>query len=258
MRYLKLFEEFVETPRNTEVLYQDDNLVVKVAKTFDAVKHLNKNTSWCSTSPAGFYSHNRTANMYRIDFKAGYKLRLTWDYIPQKASELGQFSGGTHWGQGGIVNGEKMWYDVFRPRDEENPFEIDWQSEKKRDIVERILSIPDEAKLAMMEYQEKLTKKKSENLIKLYKEIEQVKVVDVKRAEKDSSWYDQVFDIAISYRGKKYQIELNHNDKDKYFFEFGNFAKDFKNRYFQYGREMSKYLYDKTMEYIKNHDLDII
>jgi len=45
--------------------------------------------------------------MYRITFSDGYKLRLTWDYIDEEASELGSYSGGTHWGQGGIVYGDK-------------------------------------------------------------------------------------------------------------------------------------------------------
>ena len=74
--------------------------------------------------------------MYRINFKDGYKLRLTWDYISTQASELG--SGGTNWGQGGIINGKKQNYDVFRPRNNDDPFYIDWQSEKEREIVNRI------------------------------------------------------------------------------------------------------------------------
>lgn len=270
MEKIKSFHQFInqeiveslsneKTPKNTELLYKDDNITVKVAKTFDAVKNLNKDTSWCSTSPSGFYAHNRTANMYRIEFNDGYKLRLTWDYIPQKASELGMFSGGTHWGQGGVVDGEKQWYDVFRPRDEEDPFEIDWQSDKKREIVERILSIPDEAKLAMMEYQEKAVRKKVENLNKLYKEIEQVRVISVERIDTEKqSWYDQRFKVGITYRGKKYDIVFNHDDKERYSFDWGKLEKDFKNRYFRYGKEMATYLYDKVMEFIKNHDLDII
>lgn len=259
MRYLKLFEEFVETPKNTELLYKDDNITVKVAKTFDAVKNLNKDTNWCSSSKGGFYAHNRTANMYRIEFKDGYKLRLTWDYIPQKASELGEYSGGTHWGQGGIVNGEEQFYDVFRPRDEENPFEIDWQSDKKREIVDRILSIPDDAKLSMMEYQEKAVRKKVENLNKLYKEIEQIKVISVERLEsRDNSWYDQEFKVGVTYRGNKYELLLRHNSKDNFLFTYGKLSKDFKNKYFECGKEMKTYLYDKVMEFIKKHDLDII
>ena len=89
MNFIKLFEEFTETPKNTPLLYKDDNLEVKVSKTFDSVKIQNKNTSWCSTSPGGFYGHNKTANMFRFNFKDGYKLRLTWDYITQSASHLG-------------------------------------------------------------------------------------------------------------------------------------------------------------------------
>jgi hypothetical protein len=123
MNFIKLFEEFTETSKNTPLLYKDDNLEVKVATTFDSVKQQNKDTNWCSTNPGGFYAHNKTANMYRFNFSDGYKLRLTWDYITQRASHLGSYSGGTHWGQGGIVDGENQYYDVFRPEGPQGKFE---------------------------------------------------------------------------------------------------------------------------------------
>jgi len=88
MKYLKSWKlfEFKETESNTPVLYKDDNLEVKVVKTFDACKEQGKDTSWCSNNLSLFYKHNMTANMFRFNFKDGYKLRLTWDYINHKAS----------------------------------------------------------------------------------------------------------------------------------------------------------------------------
>jgi hypothetical protein len=244
MKYLityKLFE-FVETSQNTPTLYKDDNLEVKVSKTFDSVKQQNKDTNWCSTNPGRFYGHNKTANMYRINFKDGYKLRLTWDYIPQEASELGSYSGGTHWGQGGVVDGEKLYYDVFRPRNNDDPFYIDWQSEEKREIVDRIKSIPDEAKLAMMEYQEKMTKEKSELITRAFKEIELIKVINVEPS--DSDFYKYL--ITVTYRGKKYEVKLSGN-----FFSAKELGRDIKNKYALVGNALPKYLLDKTKEFLK-------
>lgn len=244
MKYLityKLFE-FVETSQNTPTLYKDDNLEVKVSKTFDSIKQQNKDTAWCSTSPSGFYSHNKTANMYRINFKDGYKLRLTWDYIPQEASELGSHSGGTHWGQGGIVDGEKLYYDVFRPRDNDDPFYIDWQSEKSREIVDRIKSIPEDAKLAMMEYQDKMTKEKSELITRAFKEIELIKVLNVEPS--DSYFYKYL--VTVTYRGKKYEVNLSSNS-----FSAKELGRDIKNKYALVGKTLPKYLNDKTKEFLK-------
>lgn len=246
MKHLKSYKlfEFVETEQNTPTLYKDENIEVKVAKTFDSTKQQNKDTNWCSSNIGAFYGHNKTANMYRINFKDGYKLRLTWDYIPQEASELGSYSGGTHWGQGGIVDGEKKYYDVFRPRDNDNPFYIDWQFEKEREIVNRIKSIPEDAKFAMMEYQEKMTKEKSELISRAFKEIELIKVVNVED-DKGSGFYDYL--VNVSYRGKNYEVKLSNNG----FFSASKLSKDIKNKYALVGKALPKYILDKTKEFLK-------
>lgn len=235
--------EFVETEKNTPTLYKDDNLEVKVSKTFDSAKQQNKNTNWCSSSSYGFYGHNKTANMYRINFKDGYKLRLTWDYIYQYASELGEYSGGTHWGQGGIVNNEFKCYDTLRPKKEDDPFYIVLKSKQKREIVDRINSIPDDAKLLIMEYQKKMTIEKSELIKKSFKEIELIRVVDVEQAR----YYD--YKVTVSYRGKNYEILLNNNGSG----QLENLAKDIKNRYALVGPTIFRYLKDKAKEFLKNN-----
>lgn len=241
MRYLKTYKlfEFTETPKNTPVLYNDDNIEVKVSKTLDSAKKQNIDTYWCSSSPSGFYSHNRTANMYRINFKDGYKLRLTWDYIPQSASELGSFSGGTHWGQGGVVDGIKKTYDVFRPRKNDDPFSIDWKSEKDREIVNRIKSLPEDAKLAIMEYQEKMTREKSELINKSFKEIEKIKVIGVDQER---------MKVTIKYLGKEYIFSM---DSFGDFYYGDDFRRDFKNKYSFIGHTLDTYLLDKTKEFLK-------
>lgn len=248
--------EFVETPSNTPLLYKDDDIEVKVVKTLDATKQQNKDTSWCSTNKSGFYSHNKTANMYRINFKDGYKLRLTWDYINQGASELGHFSGGTHWGQGGVVDGIKLSYDVFRPRENDDPFFIDWQSEKEREIVNRIQSLPKEAVDAMKEYQNKMTIEKSANLNKLYSEIQKIKVVDVKVGK--SHFYESVMSIKVDYNGETYDLNITDDyGRDRITIipngDYCQFIKDFKNKYAEYDKSLGVYLYDKSKEFLKRN-----
>ena len=261
MKHLKSYRlfEFVETSTNTPLLYKDDNIEVKVTKTYDATKKQNVGTNWCSSSKGGFYAHNKTANMYRINFKDGYKLRLTWDYIHQGASELGSYSGGTHWGQGGVVNGEQLFYDVLRPRDNDDPFFIDWKSDKEREIVNRIKSLPKEAIESIRDYQNKASVEKSANLNKLYSEIYKIKVLNVTTSE--DKWYGSVMNILIRYEGKEYNLVLSEdkwlvsprsvsgggekNDKSK-------FTKDFKNKYTQ-GKELAQYLYDKSREFLKKN-----
>ena len=255
MNFIKLFEEFTETPKNTPLLYKDANLEVKVVTTFDASKEQGKDTGWCSNQQHGFYAHNKTANMYRFNFSDGYKLRLTWDYITQKASHLGQYSGGTHWGQGGVVDGEKQYYDVFRPEDDSEPFLIDWQSDRKREIVDRIQSIPQEAIDKVHQYQDKMSRYKSENLNKMYKEIEKIKVIDVKE-EKPDGWYN-VSKVTITYLGSKYDLTFKFYNKNQFGFSSKEFDKVFKHKYAKYGKELSGYLFDKTMEFCKKNNIDI-
>lgn len=251
MKYLKSFKifEFVETKKNTPVLYKDNNIEVKVTKTYDATKNQNVGTSWCSSSKRGFYAHNRTANMFRINFKDGYKLRLTWDYIHQYASELGSYSGGTHWGQGGIVNGEKQYYDVLRPVNNDDPFYIDWKSDKEREIVNRIKSLPEEAIESIRDYQNKSSIEKSANLNKLYSEIQKIKVLNVNIVK--DKFYEHVMHILIKYEGNEYTLHMS----DKLWLLSGGdmkkFAKDFKNKYFGIGKELTQYLYDKSKEFLK-------
>lgn len=247
-----ILEEFKETPKNTPFLYKDNNLEVKVVKTLDSSKEIGKDTAWCSNKPDGFYSHNKTANMYRFIFKDGFKLRLTWDYITQRASQLGRYSGGTHWGQGGTVNHENIFYLNIRPKDEENPFDFDIEKEDiredKHEMVNRILSIPDEAKLLVYEYQEKHIKEKNALISNLYKEIEKIKILGVKIGDFDKNYMDLIIDI--EYLGNKENIKLTITSGGDYWV-YKKFK--FKNNY--NNGELDKYIYNNTMGYLKKHNL---
>lgn len=256
--FVKLFEEFKETLKNTPILYKNKDLEVKVVTNLPSSINLGKNTNWCSNSPSGFYSHSRTSNMYRFIFSDGYKLRLTWDYITQKASSLGSFAGGTHWGQGGFVNGRSKFYDVLRPEDDSEPFYIDWKSDKKREIVDRIQSIPQKAIDAVTEYQNKMSIHKSENLNRMYREIEKIKVVNVRKSgggSKLSFFNLKYLLVKIFYLGKEYDLECAVDGND-YKFDLDQFKKSFRNKYALYGKEIEIYLFDKMMEWCKKNNID--
>lgn len=252
MKHLKRFEnflfEFKETEKNTPLLYKDDNLEVKVVKTPNASKEQGKNTNWCSNSDIGFHRHNMTSNMYRFNFKDGYKLRLTWDYITRDASHLGSYSGGTHWGQGGIVNGEKQWYDVFRPELEDEPFLIDWKKEEKREIVERILSIPESAQEKVKEYQASCTREKSGIISSGYNEVAKIKIKDV--GESKVMDRELTLPITVEYLGRKYSIKFKYSEYSKYF--DGTMDIPLKQKHVG-SIVMNRYLYDKLMEFLKSN-----
>lgn len=251
MMRIKLFNEFMENEHNTPTLYKDDNLEIKVAKTLDSAKNQNKDTSWCSSDAYGFYSHNKTANMYRFNFKDGYKLRLTWDYISTDASELGSYSGGTHWGQGGVLNGERQWYAYIRPEDESEPFLFDYKKNDGRQLmVDRIMSIPQKAIDAVHEYQDKHSYEKTANLNKIYNEITNIKLLHCE--ETLDKWGDPAYLIKVEYKGKKSEFilsvdyELDTENLDKLI-----------SKSITSSSEYERYLKTKAMDLLKKKGISI-
>ncbi len=261
-RFNDFILEFKENEQNTPTLYKDENVEIKVAKTFDSVKLQNQNTHWCSSSKQGFYGHNKTANMYRINFKDGYKLRLTWDYITQKASELGGYSGGTHWGQGGIVNGENKFYNVMRPEDDSEPFLFDYKrNDDRKEMVDRIESIPQKAQEAMHKYQKNNSIEKSENLNKMYQEIQKIKLKYIEETDDKSEFIG-----IVDYLGNTYKVIFNFINKswEKVYIQTKNkdnksLAMIFKNNMAKvYGNnELNNYLIDKFKELAKSKSINI-
>ena len=257
MRYLKSWKlfEFKETESNTPVLYKDDNLEIKVVKTFDACKEQGKDTGWCSNMSHGFYKHNITANMYRFNFKDGYKLRLTWDYIDYNASP-DAFAGGTHWGSGGKVNGRQIYYNYIRPEDESEPFLFDYhKNDQRQEMVNRINSIPQDAIDAVHEYQEKSSREKSGLVNTMYNEISKIKVSDVEVTTDES----YPFLVRINYNGNTYDIKM---DQFGYLAElskdFKKFKKDFKNKhaFSDTYKTLTKYMIDKVNSTLKSKKLN--
>ena len=261
-RFNKFILEFKENEHNTPTLYKDENLEIKVAKTFDSAKLQNQNTNWCSSSKQGFYTHNKTANMYRINFKDGYKLRLTWDYITQKASELGAYSGGTHWGQGGVVDGVQKFYSVMRPEDDSEPFLFDYKkNDGRKEMIDRIESIPQKAQDIIHKYQKNNSIEKSENLNKMYQEIQKIKLKYIEETDDKSEFIGIVDYLGNNYRvifnfinknWEKVNIQIENKDNKSLAMIFkNNMAKVYGNN------ELNNYLINKFKELAKSKSINI-
>lgn len=269
MKHLCLFETFIkpderhpsnqpgskETPRNTHLIYTDNNLSIKVVKTLDSSKAVS-DPQWCSTQSDGFYKHNLTSNLYRFIFKDGYKLRLTWDYIDWDGVD---FSNGTHWGQGGILNGKPALYAYIRPRDENNPFYFDYNKNDDRQyMINRIKSIPKEAIDVIYKYQELHKKEKMALFNNLYKEIEKIKIIGLEEYEEEFLKKFKFYHINAMYNGKIYKFKANLDSGFNLWSFSEEFRKDFKNKYALSEREaLNKYILDKSMEWLKLNNKDL-
>ena len=258
-----LLEKFKENEKNTPVLYKDDNLEVKVVKTLDAAKEQGKDTNWCSNDKYGFYKHNITANMFRFNWKDGYKLRLTWDYIPVEAAR-DKYAGGTHWGQGGVVKGEQQWYNTIRPKDENHPFNFDYHREDDRaKMVKKIQSIPEKAQLACYQYQEEHQQDKNALVTQMYSELKKIKIMNVENVnDKSKSYYNLILDIEVMYRKKQYFIHFRLSKYGQPYFHTDNLDDALKNKYLivEVGRDaINHYLWGEMMKWLKqNNKKDIV
>lgn len=143
-----------------DIVYRDTNLVILVPKTYEVSKKYSLKTRWCSNDIGMFLKHNERDNLYRLLFKNGKKIRLTWSYV----DEIG-YGAGCHWGTGwdpektGIERGSYSW---IHPLDNNEPFEFDIDqmkskgfSDERIKLAKDITELPQEAKEAIIEYQKK-------------------------------------------------------------------------------------------------------
>lgn len=256
--YKQFILEFKETEKNTPVLYKDNNLEIKVVKTLDASREQGKDTAWCSNSKYGFYKHNITANMFRFNWKDGYKLRLTWDYINLDAAS-DKYAGGTHWGAGGKVNGQQQYYDVIRPRDENHPFDFDEVKDHRADMVRRIKSIPDDAKLACYQYQESHTQEKTALVNQIYSEIKKIKILNVEVEDtmvgRSYQPYSLELLVDVMYRNKQYTVEFKKSNRDSWFnFSGVKGLGDYIDRTDTGNIALNHYFYNELMRWLKQHN----
>lgn len=234
MLYLELFEKFVENTKNTPLIFENDEITIKVVKTLDSSKKIS-DPQWCSVQKTGFYTHNLSANMYRILYKNGYKLRLTWDYL---------HNDGTHWGEGGKVDGKAVWYNYIRPEDVNNPFKFNYtKNDNRQKMVDSIQSLPIEAINAIKKYQESHSLEKSALYNNLYKEISNIKVINVDITKED------LYIIDVIYKGVTYKIEYN------VLYNYFNYPDKFKKRFNNYALtesgSLKNHLVSKCKEWIK-------
>ena len=252
MKYLKVFELFIEysnrkqnpnykSQKKAPIIYSDDNLIIRVVKTLDtSIKH--SDPEWCSTHKFGFYKHNLTANMYRFDFKDGFKLRLTWSYKKDN----------TTWGSGGTLNDQKVQYLTIKPRDEKNPFYFDYSKDDDRQImIDRIKEIPQKAIDSVLKYQEKNKIEKDALSKSISKEVNKIKIENVTYDSNNDS-----FNVTLDYLNKKYKII-----KLKGYFRFYKtpFEKDFKNRYaFMENNILDEYLNRESDNWLMKNNTKLI
>lgn len=217
-----LFESFVN---KLNIIYKDNDIEIYVPKNLNSSIKVS-DRQWCTTSKQGFYSHNLTANLYRIIFKDGYKLRLTWDFFDIEK---------THWGQGGNINGDKANYHVIRSEDIKNPFNIENTYPKYTDTMyNRIKSLPQNAINSILKYQEN-TKEKNALYLNMYKEINKIDVINVKKAKHNDIY---ALDVTVRYNNREYII----NFLEGYYRIFSSgLERDFKNKYALSERDSIEY-----------------
>jgi len=180
--YIKELSEYKEG--KIKIIYRDDKLTIVVPSSFNASRITCRGTRWCTQSKFGYESFSRNFVLFRILFKDGYKLRLSWK---KDGSEFTWGSGGDKYTEVGgyknpfnlskiideiegdyemIKNSEryknKHYYDIehYKKMDRMNEYEElsdeekkvtnkefydDWYNVKK-EIINRINMIPKEAR----------------------------------------------------------------------------------------------------------------
>ena len=101
---------------------------------------------------------------------------------------------------------------------------------------------------------------KSENLNRMYREIEKIKVISVKKTgggSKLSFFNLKYLLVRISYLGKEHDLECAVDGLKDYKFDLDQFKKTFRNKYALYGKEIEIYLFDKMMEWCKKNNMDL-
>ncbi len=107
--------------KDTDVIYNDGNVVVLVPRTYESCLSYSQNTQYCTKNRYMYDTHNKRGDdMFRILFKDGNKIRLTWDYD-------GSFSWGLGSGKNYVVFSEKYNFNS------ENPFDFSLIEEQKKD-----------------------------------------------------------------------------------------------------------------------------
>lgn len=120
--------------KDTHIIYRDNNMVILVPLSFDSAKSFSRNTQYCTggncsrgseqTSKGMFKQHTSKGDiLYRIFFKDGTKVRLTWN------GDINDKN--FHWGLG-----KKDSYPTFSNRNMSNPFDLEQIKEVRLEQLE--------------------------------------------------------------------------------------------------------------------------
>lgn len=253
MRFIKLFEEYTkqEIKEQTDIIYRDKNLVVLVVKTPTSSDIYGKNTRWCSVGDIRmFHEHNVAGNMFRILFKDGYKLRLTWDYKDDY---------NTHWGQGGKVDGKILNYTNLRCRDVKNPFYMDYDKNDGRQLLaDRIKSLPIGAIRSIKEYHEKNISLKDEMSSELKLKIDSMLIRSFKLIEKEEGYYNS-YSCGITFDVMDYNITLYVSGGGLSIERWGKIGKDYPYLETKIHRNYFEYVIsDMVINYLEKNDTELL
>jgi hypothetical protein len=140
---------------NFDIIYKDSIVTIVVPKTFEACVVSSKNTAWCSQYRNAYNDHKfeKKNVLFRILFKDGNWIRLTWDAINK--NELS-------WGHKGKVG--DFWYvNIFGKDFKEIPFVVhdssieNWKEYNRKEqlqVIKYINSLSHNAKEAILNYYE--------------------------------------------------------------------------------------------------------
>lgn len=251
-KYIKLFEDYHKENEDSTIIYRDNKLVIIVPTTYEATVKYSKDTNWCSLNKDAFEKHNITGNLFRFHFKDGYKLRLTWDYLAHD-NHKDSFSGGTHWGCGGTKGGKKISYYHIRPKNEDKPFEFDYEKDDHRkEMVDYIKMIPKTAIDLVTKYQSDNKDKFNTIYKQLCSDINNIKIINIK-GNKESAQLT----YTINYKGKEYKLWGYYSNEDDIYkvskyripeeMVIPYVASDFS--------PFQEYMNDKSKEYFKNNPI---
>lgn len=135
-----LLSEMSDRMKNEiEIIYRDPNLLCFIPKSQMAANIYGQKTNWCSTTKSGFDMWAKHGLLIRFFFKNGRKIRLTYTFNNH----------GYNWAR------EDGYHEFNRANT--NPFEVTpynsnkWD-DRKKDIYEYILKIPDQCKNKVLEF----------------------------------------------------------------------------------------------------------
>jgi hypothetical protein len=169
---INLNELSPENRDKVDVIYKDSNLVVVVPKVYEMCKLYSKGTKWCSGGNLNLKEYMYNADevmrdmfnkwskdgiLFRLLFRGGDKLRLTWE-----------LDGGFSWGSGGKEYKEITWHYIGK-----NPFDLRKLTRMKSYWEEK--GIWDEGNEYIWQHLKLIPKGAADTIVEYYKKAKYLK-----------------------------------------------------------------------------------